>query len=90
MNKNSLKSAQDDWVEEDELTEETQVKLEGLKTMARWLLGLKQDANSAGKTYRIINAIMENKGDLTTNGKILNLLKLETAQPKMGSCWLSE
>ena len=37
--------------------------------MARWLLGLKTDAIIAQKTFRMLNAIIENGGDLLEEGK---------------------
>lgn len=58
------------WCSEDELPEETRCKVEGLKTMARWLLGLKQDAASAQKTFRMLNAFIIHKGDLLQSGRL--------------------
>lgn len=61
----------DEWLEEEELTEETFVKMEGIKMMARWLLGLKSDVISAQKTFRMLNAFILHKGDLLETGKML-------------------
>lgn len=58
------------WCTEDELPEETRCKVEGLKTMARWLLGLKQDVLSAQKTFRMLNAFIKQKGDLLEQGNL--------------------
>ncbi|XP_044744637.1 sister chromatid cohesion protein PDS5 homolog B [Coccinella septempunctata] len=58
------------WCTEDELPEDTRCKIEGLKAMARWLLGLKQDIASAQKTFRMLNAFILHKGDLLQSGKI--------------------
>lgn len=52
-----------EWCTEDELPEETRCKVEGLKTMARWLLGLKQDVASAQKTFRMLNAFITHNGE---------------------------
>ena len=52
------------WCSEEVLPEETRCKLEGLKCMARWLLGLKKDELSAQKTFRMLNAFIVHKGDL--------------------------
>ncbi|XP_019881586.2 sister chromatid cohesion protein PDS5 homolog B isoform X1 [Aethina tumida] len=60
----------DPWCTEDELPEETRCKVEGLKAMARWLLGLKQDAASAQKTFRMLNAFILHKGDLLQSGRL--------------------
>uniref|UniRef100_A0A0K2UC00 Sister chromatid cohesion protein PDS5 homolog BAlike [Bombus terrestris] n=1 Tax=Lepeophtheirus salmonis TaxID=72036 RepID=A0A0K2UC00_LEPSM len=54
----------EEWVSDDKLPMETICKIEGMKMMARWLLGLKHDAISAQKTFRMLNAVIENKGDL--------------------------
>ncbi|KAL4716469.1 hypothetical protein ACJJTC_015897 [Scirpophaga incertulas] len=59
-----------DWCEEEELPEETRCKLEGLKCMARWLLGLKQDELSAQKTFRMLNAFILHKGDLLQQNQL--------------------
>ncbi|XP_046671895.1 sister chromatid cohesion protein PDS5 homolog B isoform X2 [Homalodisca vitripennis] len=59
-----------DWCTEEELPEETRCKVEGLKTMARWLLGLKVDKVSAQKTFRMLAAFMTHKGDLLQSGKL--------------------
>lgn len=56
--------AGESWCPEPELPEETRCKLEGLKCMARWLLGLKKDELSAQKTFRMLNAFIVHKGDL--------------------------
>jgi sister-chromatid-cohesion protein PDS5 len=59
-----------DWCREEDLPEETRWKVEGLKTMARWLLGLKQDKLAAQKTFRMLTAFIANKGDLLQYGKM--------------------
>lgn len=59
-----------DWCDEDDLPEETRCKVEGLKTMARWLLGLKKDVLSAQKTFRMLNAFISKKGDLLEQGTL--------------------
>ncbi|XP_071521610.1 sister chromatid cohesion protein PDS5 homolog B isoform X3 [Panulirus ornatus] len=61
----------EEWIDDDELTEETAVKMEGIKMMARWLLGLKSDVISAQKTFRMLNAFILHKGDLLQTGKML-------------------
>uniref|UniRef100_A0A2P2I100 Androgen-induced proliferation inhibitor n=1 Tax=Hirondellea gigas TaxID=1518452 RepID=A0A2P2I100_9CRUS len=61
---------EDQWSEEECLSEETLVKIEGLKMMARWLLGLKDDIISAQKTFRMLNAFILHKGDLLESGNM--------------------
>ncbi|XP_046390975.1 sister chromatid cohesion protein PDS5 homolog A isoform X2 [Ischnura elegans] len=60
----------EDWCVEDELPEETRCKIEGMKMMARWLLGLKTDIMSAQKTYRMLSAVISRRGDLLDEGKL--------------------
>ncbi len=71
-------SGEEEWTDFDDLPLETQCKIEGLKMMARWLVGLKDDREddknnsvtiSAQKTFRMLNAIIDNKGDLLEEGK---------------------
>ena len=64
------RGGEESWTnDQGELCLETQCKLQGLKMMARWLLGLKNDEVAAQKTYRMLNAIIENGGDLLEEGK---------------------
>ncbi|QQP49617.1 Sister chromatid cohesion protein PDS5 -like protein BAlike [Caligus rogercresseyi] len=58
------RSGTEEWVSEEKLPMETVCKIEAMKMMARWLLGLKNDALSAQKTFRMLNAVIVNKGDL--------------------------
>lgn len=60
----------DPWCREDALPEETRCRVEGMKTMARWLLGLKADTISAQKTFRMLNAFIVHKGDLLSSNKL--------------------
>jgi sister-chromatid-cohesion protein PDS5 len=65
----AARGGDDSWCEFDDLCLETQSKVEGMKMMARWLLGLKSDEVAAQKTFRMLNAIIENGGDLLEEGK---------------------
>lgn len=59
-----------DFCDEEELPEDTRRRVEGLKTMARWLIGLKKDVNSAHKTFRMLNAFIKKSGDLTDQNRL--------------------
>lgn len=78
------------WCEEDELPEETRCKVEGLKTMARWLLGLKKDVASAQKTFRMLNAFIKQKGDLLESKKLshaeMSWLRLSAGKAMLKIC----
>ena len=65
----SARGGTDTWCNIEDLCLEAQCKLEGLKMMARWLLGLKTDETTAQKTFRMLNAIIENGGDLLEEQK---------------------
>lgn len=58
------------WCDEDQLPEETRCKIEAMKMMARWLLGLKDDVMSAQKTFRMLTAFIVHRGDLFDSGRI--------------------
>lgn len=69
---------EDAWCDQDDLPLESRCKLEGIKMMARWLIGLKDDREddrtnsvtiSAQKTFRMLNAVIDTKGDLLEEGK---------------------
>ena len=63
------RGGEDTWCPFEELCLETQSKVEGMKMMARWLLGLRTDEVAAQKTFRMLNAIIDNGGDLLEEGK---------------------
>lgn len=79
-----------DWCDEDSLPEETRCKVEALKTMARWLLGLKQDVLSAQKTFRMLNAFIKQKGDLLEQGNLspaeMSWLRLSAGKAMLKIC----
>nr|CAH0110668.1 unnamed protein product [Daphnia galeata] len=66
----SAESTNDEWCEEDQLPEETRCKVEAMKMMARWLIGLKNDVMSAQKTFRMLTAFIQHRGDLFDGGRI--------------------
>lgn len=78
------------WCEEENLPEETRCKVEALKTMARWLLGLKQDVLSAQKTFRMLNAFIKQKGDLLEQGNLspaeMSWLRLSAGKAMLKIC----
>lgn len=59
-----------EWCDEDKLPEETRCKIEAMKMMARWLIGLKNDVISAQKTFRMLTAFIQHRGDLFDGGRI--------------------
>ena len=59
-----------EWCEEEQLSEEALCKVEAMKMMARWLIGLKNDVMSAQKTFRMLTAFIQHRGDLFDSGKV--------------------
>ncbi|KAJ8412475.1 hypothetical protein AAFF_G00128110 [Aldrovandia affinis] len=59
------------WVPDDEVSPETLAKIEGIKLMVRWLLGVKNNLSKSGNsTLRMLTAILSSDGDLTEQGKM--------------------
>ncbi|XP_065203683.1 sister chromatid cohesion protein PDS5 homolog B [Planococcus citri] len=61
-----------DWCPESDIPLITLCKIEGIKMMARWLLGLKNDEVSAQKTFRMFAAFVAKKGNLSGSELISN------------------
>lgn len=78
------------WCDEESLPEETRCKVEALKTMARWLLGLKQDVTSAQKTFRMLTAFIKQQGDLLQSGNLspaeMSWLRLSAGKAMLKIC----
>ncbi|CAI9557230.1 unnamed protein product [Staurois parvus] len=59
------------WVPDDEVSLETLVKMQGIKMMVRWLVGMKNNHSKSGtSTLRLLTAILHADGDLTEHGKL--------------------
>uniref|UniRef100_A0A4W3KHE6 PDS5 cohesin associated factor B n=1 Tax=Callorhinchus milii TaxID=7868 RepID=A0A4W3KHE6_CALMI len=59
------------WASDDEIYPETLTKIQAIKMMVRWLLGMKNNVNKSGSsTLRLLTAILHSDGDLTEQGKI--------------------
>uniref|UniRef100_A0A8B9LAN6 PDS5 cohesin associated factor B n=1 Tax=Astyanax mexicanus TaxID=7994 RepID=A0A8B9LAN6_ASTMX len=59
------------WVPDDEVSPETLAKIQGIKLMVRWLLGVKNNQSKSGNsTLRMLTAILNSDGDLTEQGKM--------------------
>uniref|UniRef100_H3AP07 PDS5 cohesin associated factor B n=1 Tax=Latimeria chalumnae TaxID=7897 RepID=H3AP07_LATCH len=59
------------WVPDEEVSAETLVKIQAIKFMVRWLLGMKNNLSKSGtSTLRLLTAILHSDGDLTEQGKI--------------------
>uniref|UniRef100_A0A6I8QZ49 PDS5 cohesin associated factor B n=1 Tax=Xenopus tropicalis TaxID=8364 RepID=A0A6I8QZ49_XENTR len=59
------------WVSDDEVSAETMVKIQAIKMMVRWLLGMKNNLSKSGNsTLRLLTAILHTDGDLTEHGKL--------------------
>nr|XP_019952638.1 PREDICTED: sister chromatid cohesion protein PDS5 homolog B [Paralichthys olivaceus] len=59
------------WVPDDEVSTETLAKIQGIKLMVRWLLGVKNNQSKSGNsTLRMLTAILHSDGDLTEQGRM--------------------
>uniref|UniRef100_A0A3B3UW46 PDS5 cohesin associated factor B n=1 Tax=Poecilia latipinna TaxID=48699 RepID=A0A3B3UW46_9TELE len=59
------------WVSDDEVSPETMAKIQGIKLMVRWLLGVKNNQSKSGNsTLRMLTAILHSDGDLTEQGRM--------------------
>ncbi|KAH0625066.1 hypothetical protein JD844_033124 [Phrynosoma platyrhinos] len=59
------------WVSDEEVSPETLVKIQAIKMMVRWLLGMKNNHSKSGtSTLRLLTTILHSDGDLTEQGKI--------------------
>ncbi|XP_078078358.1 sister chromatid cohesion protein PDS5 homolog B [Mustelus asterias] len=59
------------WVPDDEVCPETLTKIQAMKMMVRWLMGMRTNVNKSGtSTLRLLTAILHSDGDLTEQGKI--------------------
>uniref|UniRef100_A0A8D0H5J6 PDS5 cohesin associated factor B n=1 Tax=Sphenodon punctatus TaxID=8508 RepID=A0A8D0H5J6_SPHPU len=59
------------WAPDEEVSPETLVKMQAIKMMVRWLLGMKNNHSKSGtSTLRLLTTILHSDGDLTEQGKI--------------------
>uniref|UniRef100_A0A674IXR1 Sister chromatid cohesion protein PDS5 homolog B n=1 Tax=Terrapene triunguis TaxID=2587831 RepID=A0A674IXR1_9SAUR len=59
------------WAPDEEVSPETLVKIQAIKMMVRWLLGMKNNHSKSGtSTLRLLTTILHSDGDLTEQGKI--------------------
>lgn len=59
-----------DWCEEDQLPDEIRCRVEGLKAIARWLVGMKDNVMAAQKTFRMLCAFISKTGDILDKGQL--------------------
>uniref|UniRef100_A0A0A1XF21 Sister chromatid cohesion protein PDS5 homolog B-B n=2 Tax=Zeugodacus cucurbitae TaxID=28588 RepID=A0A0A1XF21_ZEUCU len=59
-----------DWCDKEILPADTLCKLDALKTMARWLIGLRSDEHAAQKTFRMLIAFINQRGDLLEQNRL--------------------
>ncbi|XP_078602291.1 sister chromatid cohesion protein PDS5 homolog A-B-like [Branchiostoma floridae x Branchiostoma japonicum] len=71
QDRNEKKATTSSWCEDDQVSFETQAKIIALKLIVNWLLGMKNnDGNSCTSTFRLLHAMIKNKGDLMQKGKV--------------------
>ena len=61
----------DSWYDDHRVTEETNAKMQAMKLLMRWLLGLKSNMNNCcTSTLRLLYTIIVHEGDLMEKGLI--------------------
>ncbi|XP_076468516.1 sister chromatid cohesion protein PDS5 homolog A-like isoform X1 [Babylonia areolata] len=76
------------WYADHLVTEETQAKVQAMKLLVRWLLGLKSNANnSATSTLRLLYTVIIHEGDLMEHHH-LNKPELARLRLQAGCCML--
>ncbi|XP_070552644.1 sister chromatid cohesion protein PDS5 homolog B-like [Ptychodera flava] len=59
------------WCADDDVSEETNVKIRAMKLLVRWLIGLRSnDQGSGTSTVRLLTTMIRNDGDLMEKGKV--------------------
>ncbi|MEE6472492.1 hypothetical protein FKM82_009624 [Ascaphus truei] len=59
------------WVPDEDVPLEILVKIQAIKMMVRWLIGMKNNHSKSGtSTLRLLTAILHTDGDLTEHGKL--------------------
>ncbi|KAL3879117.1 hypothetical protein ACJMK2_031429 [Sinanodonta woodiana] len=78
----------DSWCPDHQVSEETQAKIQAMKMLVRWLLGLKSNVNNSGiSTLRLLYTVIIHEGDLMEKGKI-NKPELARLRLQAGCCML--
>ncbi|BFZ14836.1 hypothetical protein BsWGS_17875 [Bradybaena similaris] len=78
----------DPWCPDHQVSEETQAKVQAMKLLVRWLLGLKSNTNNSGtSTLRLLYTVIIHDGDLMENG-LTNKPELARLRLQAGCCML--
>ncbi|CAH1778266.1 unnamed protein product [Owenia fusiformis] len=65
------RNCKEKWLPEHRVSDETQAKVQSMKMMVRWLLGLRSNATNCGSsTLRLLFTCIKNDGDLMEKGLI--------------------
>ncbi|KAK7097021.1 sister chromatid cohesion protein PDS5 homolog A-like [Littorina saxatilis] len=76
------------WYSDHLVTEETQAKVQAMKLLVRWLLGVKSSStNSASSTLRLLYTVIIHEGDLMEHHKI-NKPELARLRLQAGCCMM--
>lgn len=76
------------WCPDHQVSEETQAKVQAMKLLVRWLLGLKSNTSNSGtSTLRLLYVVIIHDGDLMENG-LTNKPELSRLRLQAGCCML--
>ncbi|GFO14487.1 sister chromatid cohesion protein pds5 homolog b [Plakobranchus ocellatus] len=81
-------STEESWCPDHQVSEETQAKVQAMKLLVRWLLGLKSNTGNSGtSTLRLLYVVIIHDGDLMENG-LTNKPELSRLRLQAGCCML--
>ncbi|XP_012945070.1 sister chromatid cohesion protein PDS5 homolog A-B isoform X1 [Aplysia californica] len=81
-------TTEEPWCADHQVSEETQAKIQAMKLLVRWLLGLKSNTSNSGtSTLRLLYTVIIHDGDLMENG-MTNKPELARLRLQAGCCML--
>ncbi|KAK3738251.1 hypothetical protein RRG08_039662 [Elysia crispata] len=81
-------TTEESWCPDHLVSEETQAKVQAMKLLVRWLLGLKSNTSNSGtSTLRLLYVVIIHEGDLMENG-LTNKPELSRLRLQAGCCML--
>ncbi|XP_055894308.1 sister chromatid cohesion protein PDS5 homolog A-B-like isoform X1 [Biomphalaria glabrata] len=81
-------ATEDSWCSDHQVSDETKAKVQAMKLLVRWLLGVKSNTSNSGtSTLRLLYTVIIHDGDLMENG-LTNKPELARLRLQAGCCML--
>ncbi|XP_059168056.1 sister chromatid cohesion protein PDS5 homolog A-B-like isoform X2 [Physella acuta] len=81
-------ATEESWCSDHQVSDETKAKIQAMKLLVRWLLGLKSNTSNSGtSTLRLLYTVIIHDGDLMENG-LTNKPELARLRLQAGCCML--